>query len=155
MSAYVIEHLAQHPECLPVLAQWFKTEWPDWYGPSGPGNADEDLSAFSQRDRLPLGVVAFRDGVVCGVAALKGESLPSHAHLKPWAAAGYVVPPLRGQGIGAMLLSALEVEARALGYTRIYCGTSSAAALLMRSQWRFIEAVDRQGKVVGIYEKPL
>lgn len=150
-----VERLAAHPESLPVLAEWFRSEWPSWYGPGGPGNAEQDLLAYSNEGSLPVGVVAFRNGALCGVAALKAHSIPSHAHLAPWAAAGFVMPSLRGQGIGAILLSALEIEAMALGYSRIYCGTGTAASLLQRSKWRFMETVQHEGQGIGIYEKAL
>lgn len=155
MAIITVERLALHPEALPPLAKWFANEWPDWYGPRGKGDVEADLRAFANHGSLPVGVVAFRNGLLCGAGALKAHSIPSHAHLAPWAAAGFVVPALRGQGIGAALLSALEDEARALGYSRIYCGTGSAAALLRRSRWCFLESVELEGKVVDIFEKAL
>jgi GNAT superfamily N-acetyltransferase len=150
-----VSRLASHPEALPVIAEWFRGEWPDWYGPGGAGVAEEDLLAYSNECSLPVGVVVFCDGALCGVAALKAKSIPSHSHLTPWAAAGFVLPALRGQGIGAALLSAVEVEARALGYKCIYCGTSTAVSLLRRAKWRLVETVQHEGKGVSIYEKAL
>ena len=151
----VVERLCGRTDALPVLAAWFKSEWPDWYGPGGPGNAEQDLLAYAHHGSLPVGVVAFHRGALCGVAALKAQSIPSHAHLAPWAAAGFVEPSLRGRGIGAALLAALEVEARLLGYAALYCGTSVAGNLLARAKWRFIESVELAGKQVGVYEKAL
>ncbi|MEZ5628452.1 MAG: GNAT family N-acetyltransferase [Rhodocyclaceae bacterium] len=147
--------LAEHSHLVPQLAAWYKTEWPHWYGPGGQGNAEDDLLSYANKGSLPVGVVALRCGIPCGVAALKAESLPSHAHLSPWAAGGYVAPSLRGQGIGAALLNALEREARLLGFTKIFCGTSTAASLLLRSGWSFLEAADREGAEVAIYAKAL
>jgi len=155
VAILTVERLSLHPETLSTLAEWFISEWPDWYGPKGKGDAEADLRAFANHGSLPVGVVAFRNGLLCGAAALKAHSIPSHAHLAPWAAAGFVVPALRGQGIGAALLLALEDEARALGYSRIYCGTGGAASLLRRSGWSFIESVELEGKTVGVYEKAL
>ena len=150
-----IARLAAHPEALPLLAAWFKAEWPAWYGLGGPGNAEHDLADFANGTSLPLGVVAFRGDVLCGVAALKASSIPSHAHLSPWAAAGRVEPSLRQQGIGAVLLAALEVEAAALGHPFIYCGTRTAASLLERSGWSLLETVLHDGQALGIYRKAL
>lgn len=150
-----ISRLAAHPNLVPELANWFKAEWPNWYGPGGSGTAEDDLLTYANEGSLPVGVVAFSDGEPCGVAALKAESIPSHSHLVPWAAAGYVKPALRGQGIGAALLSALEREAKILGFPRIYCGTSTAASLLGRAGWSLIETADRKGKEIAIYGKAL
>ncbi len=150
-----IARLSRHLEVLPVLAGWFKDEWPLWYGPQGPGNAEHDLLSYANEGSLPIGIVAFRDGAPCAVAALKADSFASHAHLTPWAAAGFVVPELRGQGIGAALLRALELEARTLGHERIHCGTATAARLLRREGWACMETVLIGADAVGVYEKKL
>ena len=150
-----IEPLALNRQLLPLLQSWFEAEWPAWYGPGGQGDAGSDLAGFANRGSLPTAVVAFRAGQLCAVAALKAESIPSHRHLSPWAAAGYVQPSLRGQGIGAQLLAALEHEAARLGFGRIYCGTSSAQSLLQRCGWQLLEQSTHDGKELGIFCKAL
>lgn len=149
-----VEPLAVHPEALPTLVSWYEAEWPSWHR-SGHGDAKRDLLAFSNQGCLPVGVVALRNGIVCGAAALKAESIESHKHLSPWAAAGFVDPALRGQGIGLQLLHALEVQAQALNFRRIYCGTSSAGTLLQRANWQHMERITHEGKALSIYEKAL
>lgn len=147
--------LADHPEVLPTLQAWFEAEWPGHYGVDGPGDAAADLSAFARRGELPVGVVAFCEGTLCGVAALKAVSISSHAQLTPWAAAGLVRPDLRGQGIGLQLLSALEDEARALGYASIHCASGTAARLFERAGWRRIDRIEHDGAPLAIYRKAL
>ena len=44
-----IEPLADHPEVLPVLKEWFETAWESYYGPVGPGDAQRDLLAYTNR----------------------------------------------------------------------------------------------------------
>jgi len=63
--------------------------WPVW-----PGDGQRDLLAYANRGVLPLGVVALDEHELCGVAALRAESIATHAHLAPWAAAGLVRPCL-------------------------------------------------------------
>jgi GNAT superfamily N-acetyltransferase len=134
-----ISHLADHPDAVPVLKQWFEIAWADYYS----------------REKLPVGLVAFYAGQLCGIAALKPDSISTHTHLSPWAAAGFVVPGFRRRGIGAKLVSALEDVARALGYSTIYCGTSTAIDLLKRQEWQFMERVRYHGEDVSIYQKAL
>ena len=150
-----VEHLAIHPKALPQLKDWFEAEWPSYYGAEGPGDAQRDLQSFANRDSLPVGVVAFQDGVLCGIAALKADSIASHRHLSPWAAAGLVKPSERGKGIGAQLIGALEQEARNLGFRDIYCGTSTANSLLERCDWQLIEHIIHEGQRLGVYRKAL
>lgn len=150
-----IKPLALCLEQLPLLREWLEAEWPSYYGIDGPGDAWSDLQAFSKQGSLPVGVVAFLEDKVCGIAALKAESIASHRHLSPWAAAGLVHPASRGQGIGGWLLGALEQQAKALGFSRIYCGTSTAESLLQRGGWQLMESIIHEGKELGIYSKAL
>lgn len=150
-----IEQLAAHPEALSELRRWFETEWASYYAASGPGDAEQDLRAFAHRGSLPVGIVALQDGLLCGVAALKADSIASHSHLSPWAAAGLVKPSMRGKGIGARLVGGLEEEARSLGFARIYCGTSTAGSLLERCGWELAERIIHEGEDLGLYSKAL
>ena len=150
-----IEPLALHPQAIPLLQEWFEAEWPSYYGAGGRGSALHDLQSYANQGRLPVGVVALRGGSVCGVAALKAESIASRAHLSPWAAAGLVHPSMRGQGIGRLLLGALEEQARQLGFVRVYCGTSTAQSLLQRCGWQLIESIIHEGENLGVYSKAL
>ena len=150
-----IEYLSDHPEVLPILKEWFETEWASYYGPGGRGDAEEDLVAYANRAKLPVGVVAFLENEVAGIAALKSESIKTHSHLSPWAAATMVHRDRRGRGIGTELIRAVEEEAKRRGYSRIYCGTSTATRVLERRGWRLIERVAYDGENVSIYAKAL
>lgn len=150
-----IRPLAEHLDLLPTLATWFEAEWPAYYGPDGRGSAKNDLLAYASRDGLPFGLVAFRSGVACGFGALKREAFPTHPHLSPWAGAAYVVPSLRGRGVGAALLSALEAQARLLGHSHVYCATGTSESLLQRNGWRLLSHVLHDGQQLGVYEKGL
>ncbi|MFL1406877.1 GNAT family N-acetyltransferase [Marinobacter sp. M1N3S26] len=151
----IIGYLADHPEALPVLERLFQTEWSEYYGAGGPGNARRDLVAYSNRNQLPVGLVAFVGLEPCGVIALKSESITTHGHLSPWVGGGMVAPQYRRNGIGARMASALEQVARNLGFKTIYTGTSTANSLLAREGWRFMELVQYNGEAVSIYEKTL
>jgi GNAT superfamily N-acetyltransferase len=150
-----IEPLASHPAAIPILCQWFETQWPTYHGAGGKGSALQDLQAYAHLDSLPVGVVALQAERVCGVAALKAQSIESHSHLRPWAAAGLVHPGMRGRGIASLLLGALEAQARELGFDHVYCGTSSAHGLLQRRGWMLLDSVVHDGERLGVYVKAL
>ena len=151
-GALTVEPLARHRRLLPLIEGWFLGEWPAWYGPTGPGNAAQDLEAFAASEAvLPVGFVAFSHGIPIGVGALKAESIPTHTHLAPWAAAGFVVPAYRGQGMGAAILAALVTHARSLGFDRVYCGTSTAGSLLQRCGWSSLEVIQHAGKPLTLF----
>lgn len=150
-----IGYLADHPEALPTLERLFQSEWAAYYGAGGPGNAHQDLVAYSNRGQLPVGVVAFLGSEACGVAALKADSISTHRHLTPWIGGGMVAPQFRRHGIGARLVLSLEEVARNLGFTTVYSGTSTANSLLIREGWQLMEIVQYDGEAVSIYQKAL
>ena len=152
-SAVIVEPLAHHRELIPLVAEWFVSEWPNWYGPGGPGNLAQDMDAFAaSASVLPVGMVIFENHVPVGAGALKAHSIPSHAHLSPWAAAGYVLPSCRGRGLGALLLQALVARAQALGFEHVHCGTSTAERLLTREGWQPIEVIEHASKRLTIFQ---
>lgn len=130
-------HLTDRPDCIPTLAKWFEKEWAPWYGPDGQGNAEADLLTCCNRDALPLALVAVNNnGSVMGTAALKLESLGSELGYAPWLAAVLVCRHFRRQGVGDTLIGAIEIEARRLGFEKIYVTTDTADTLVSRRKWR-------------------
>ncbi len=148
-----IECLADHRDLVRVLAVWFQSEWPAYYGAGA--LAEADLRAYSNGSALPVGLVAFRGNEVCGVAALKAQSIASRRNLGPWAGAGFVLPAHRHQGIGGNLLRGLERVAKELGFPRVYCATRTSASLLERNEWHLLERVAHEGELLAVYEKAL
>ncbi len=143
-----IELLADHPERLDELEEWFLREWEPWYGLDGPGDARADLEECCQRDDLPLAVVAFCDGSLCGTAALRPTSISTRPDLTPWVAALLVSPAFRNRGVGAALVRAVEEWARHLGFDELYVGTAAPesadrrggdAEFYLRRGWELVE----------------
>ena len=147
-----VEPLSRVPALKPTVAGWLAAEWPGWYGAEGPGDLSGDLEAFSRSEAaLPVGLIVFLDTEPVGFGTLKQESIPTHTHLSPWAATGFVLPQHRGRGVGAFLLRSIVSQARSMGYSQVYCGTSTAESLLQRAGWQFVEQVCHAGKPLGIY----
>ena len=117
--------LADHPETIDDLERWFIREWEPYYGADGPGDARKDLSECSQRNEIPLAVIAFCDGVLCGTAALRPTSVTTHPDFTPWIAALLVSSEHRGRGVGARLVQEIEALAAGLGFKELYVGASA------------------------------
>ncbi len=157
LPGFSVVPLRDHPQAVAALVGGFEAEWPDWYGPGRQGSAAADLSAFANPDgALPVGIVALDpSGRPVGTAALKAGWRPEFAHLGPWASAGWVRPGLRRQGLGALLLVALEGEARRLGYSRLYCATATANSLLERQGWTAHTQTVHEGSLIEIFQRAL
>ena len=150
-----IRHLADIPEALPELAQWFRAEWAPFYGPDGPGDAEADLHASMNRDALPICLVATDStGSPVGTISLKADSI-SHRHLAPWGAAFVVVSDHRNQGVGTALLAALENKARELGFRKLHISTDGARAIVERRGWHAIGTAESLRGPITVYETDL
>jgi GNAT superfamily N-acetyltransferase len=101
---------------------------------------------------LPLGILAFSRGTPCAFGALKQDRVPGFEHAGPWLGAGYVIPSLRGQGIGLALIAALEAEAARLDCRNIYCATSTAQSLMARAGWSSVGACVLAGRQVAVFK---
>jgi GNAT superfamily N-acetyltransferase len=154
-----VELLADNPEALPILKEWFEREWAPYYGPEGPGDAHKDLHDSCNRDELPIALVAISDGEVCGTAALKVESVSTHKHLTPWLAALLVLPEFRRIGFAERLIAAVEDKAKQLGFRYVYVGTGEGSgtpeSALRKRGWKFIEKSPNTLSEISIFQKAL
>lgn len=145
-----IEFLADRPECVPVLADWFRAEWSPYYGPEGPGDAERDLRECCSRSTLPVAFVALLDDRPCGTAALKSESVSTYAQRSPWLAALLVPAAFTGRGIEQALIDAVESFASRCGFRELHVGTAPLEApdgpggdprMFLRRGWDLVETV--------------
>ena len=128
--------LADRPDLIPTLTDWFVAEWEPYYGADGPGDAASDLRGCLNRDTLPVALVALgTDDTLLGTAALKEESVGSELGVGPWLAAFLVAPEHRGRGVGTALVAVIEGEAARLGFAEVYTSTDAAEGILQRRGW--------------------
>lgn len=149
MSVITTGLLIDHDAVLSELVDLFESEWADWYNPRG-ASARADLSERLERNRLPLGIVAFVDGALAGTCALTITS-GGLTERSPWLGGLLVEPKLRRQGVGLALLERARVEARRLGFSRLHALTAEARDLFVHAGWRLVENVEVGGKAHGIY----
>ena len=112
-----IELLNDHSESIPMLADWYVSEWEPYYGVHGPGDAQSDLESRSNRDEIPIGFVAIEGDEICGIAAL---DLDEATDLTPSVVGLLVEPSRRGRGVATALLESAEFHAKRLGCSRLY-----------------------------------
>lgn len=159
MNTFRLELLADHPEVLRSLKEWFEGKWNPYYGPNGPGDATADLQESCNRDELPITVVAFLDDEVVGTAALKMESVSTHKHLTPWLGALLVKPEYRRRGIAELLIKEIENKAKDFGFHIIYVGTGKGSgtpqSALLKRGWEFVEKSSYYISEVQIFKKQI
>ena len=148
-----IELLADHSDSIPMLAERYLSEWEPYYGADGPGDARVDLESRSNRDELPIGIVATEGGEVHGTAAL---DLDVATGLTPSVVGLLVVPSQRGRGVASALLKSAESLAKRLGYSRLYISTTILGDLLVQTGWYSLGEVEFVNEEQGsIYARDL
>ena len=145
-----IEHLADHPEALPILAEWQHAEW----GHIRPGDTVEKraerLRAYSNRDRIPLTVVAMENHEVLGSASLIEHDLDTRPELSPWLASVYVGVPFRHRGIASELVQRIVEEAAKLEVSLLYLYTAHSERLYASLGWRLMERTSYRDQSIVI-----
>lgn len=134
-----IEYLADHPEVIPTLAAWQHAEW----GHTRPGDTAEKragrLQNFSNRDRIPLTVIALENDQLLGGASLIEHDMETRMELTPWLAGVFVGQPYRRRGIGAELVRRIMAEAGKLKVPLLYLYTVHSERFYAALGWTFLE----------------
>lgn len=147
-----VEPLADHEAALLPLARLFESEWPPYYGPDGPGDAERDLREGCRPAGLPLTLVALSGEDLCGTVSLRPEFAGQPG---PWVAALFVLPEHRDRGVAVRLIAAAEQEAKNQGIAAIYFGADDNSGMYGRPGW---ERTGKMEYLVGegaVYKKTL
>lgn len=104
------------------------------------------LETFTRDQEKQVALVAKVDGVLAGTCLLVPSEIASRHDVSPWLAGLYVVPERRRSGVGAALVHAIEREARARGFERLYLYATDAADYYARLGWHAQENLAWQGR---------
>ncbi len=113
--------LAEHPHCVPEIAQWYFDEWESL---SPNGCFDRVLQSVTgeskNSEHFPLAFVAFKNGVLAGVVELKLREQKKHPEYEHWLGGMYVKADFRGQGVARALITRAITHAQHLKITELY-----------------------------------
>ena len=152
-----IEHLANRPLDIPVLATWVQQEW----GHLTPNVTYEmrvsEFARMATIHTIPEAFVAVENITPVGMASLVEHDMLARMELSPWLAAVYVVPESRNRGVGSKLVRTAMQEARVLALDRLYLFTPDQIHFYRRLGWQALEQVSYRGERVTImvYEAQL
>lgn len=150
-----IAYLADHPECIPELAQLHHAEWSYLH----PDETIEDKTRYLMnncgRGGVPSFIIAIDDAELVGSASLIEQDMDNREELTPWLADVFVKPEYRGRGVATSLIRRIEDEARSAGIVRLFLYTPDAAELYRRLGWIVIETCEYKGAAVVIMAREI
>src|SRR5207249_10100154 len=102
-----ISPLADFPDAIETLAQWFYDEWHAFDG-RRMENIATQLSENLNRDFMPITFVAHRNRLPLGSVSLDHSDFPAFHCLSPWLSSLYVHPSFLCHGSGSSLFCLLQ-----------------------------------------------
>jgi GNAT superfamily N-acetyltransferase len=145
-----VEYLAEHRDLVPLIARWH------WRHHGGAGRLDFWIQAHDEEAQgrdVPTAWVAFLSGQPVGCVSLIRCNMDTYPDLTPWLAALFVIPEMRGGGVGTALTRHCEQSAAALGYATLYLYTETAAAFYGRLGWQVRSVEEYEGEQVVVMKK--
>jgi GNAT superfamily N-acetyltransferase len=145
-----LHYLNDVPEHTETIAKWIFETFPhEFLGVTFP----EWKGQLEHPERVTF--VAVENGQALGTASLDPEDLPPRSDLTPWLASVYVLPEFRARGLGAMLVEAIEKEAKATGFEQIYLHTLDRAMFYTKRGWKVLDTVEYWQKINTVMVKVL
>lgn len=145
--------LAEHPEYIDTLADWYFDAWHDYEGYSL-AQITAHLKENCLHQRLPCTWIALKENRLAGTISLEINDLPPRdAQYSPWLASLYVASEFRGQGIGTALIQHLLHHVDQHQITPLYLWTPGTTALYESLGWRIFEQLQHAGKAITVMKR--
>ncbi len=150
MKEITYDFLGQHPEHIPLIAQWHQGEWQHISPHLTTELRIQQYSAYPDRASIPCCIVASQNGHVLGSASLVASDMETRSELGPWLASVYVHPNFRRRGIATHLIEQCLDAARECRVDRLYLFTPDQAAFYQQRGWKLLEHCVFHGEQVDI-----
>lgn len=141
-------------ELIIQIADWYFEEW------ESPIERTFDRLTQQPNDQLLTQLVLFEDGELAATGALCHDPnilkvYPDLQQYGPWIAMLITKKSKRGRGLGALVLEALEKEAKTLDFSTIYLYTFTAESLYKRAGWSTFMTVEYKQHSTVVMKKDL
>jgi GNAT superfamily N-acetyltransferase len=153
MAEAVTTHLlADVPDAIPQLAEWYKAEWSSWFDGTPLSEIEADLRSVALKDQSPFAIVALdAKAQPLGVCSVRNEVFEPYPHAGPWLRGLYVHGPYRGQGVAGLLIAAAVEHARLTGLAKLYAATHDAIGTFERAGWLGFDRVMHDQQALTIF----
>jgi len=150
MPKLIFDHITNHPQHIPLIAQWHQTQWQHISPHMTTESRIRQYSQYSNIAAIPSCILALANGAPVGSASLVESDMETHAHLKPWLASVFVDKQYRRQGIATQLIQRCIDNAGHVGVETLYLFTPDKANFYQKRGWKLIESCPYNGERVDI-----
>ncbi|WP_444924535.1 GNAT family N-acetyltransferase [Microbulbifer sp. DLAB2-AF] len=151
-----LQLLAENKQALPIVAEWYFTEWGYLRESNSLAKTRESLSDYLNTDKIPLLVIAVDSGAILGAAQLKYCEMTIYPEKEHWLGGVYVSKSHRGKKIAEAIIDRIISLAEQLGVSKLYLQTEHLdGGLYSCLGWNPIEKVTYCGLEVLVMEREL
>ena len=142
------------PDLVEVTVRW---RWEEWMRGKEPFEdvLERAQRATAMRLKIPQTFVLLVDNEPMGTASITAHDLEERPDLTPWLAGVFVVPDARGRGYAALLIAAVEEEARKTAISALWLYTNTAERIYARAGWQTVETVLHDNKPFALMHRDL
>jgi len=113
------------------------------------------LELFASDHSHGVALVAIANGEPVGTCLLVESEIEPNHDVSPWLAGLFVVPEFRRKGAGAVLVRAIEDQARQRGFSRLYLYTTDAAGFYAMLGWSVLDRTNWRGSDTALMVRDL
>ncbi|MDR2396524.1 MAG: GNAT family N-acetyltransferase [Puniceicoccales bacterium] len=136
-----IDYLANHPNLISTVAAWYVKMW--WKFRANPSirHAKTRLLNHLNIDKPNICFLYFRNHKLVGTASLTEKDIPNNEIFSPCLSNLFVMEQCRRQKIGENLIGYAKLQAKNLGFKKIYLYTTDATVhrWYQKLNWKIIK----------------
>jgi predicted N-acetyltransferase YhbS len=121
-----IDYLATHPNLISTVAAWYVKMWGKFRENPSIRHAKTRLLNHLNVDKLNLCFLYFHNHQLVGTASLTEKDIPNNETFSPCLSKLFVMEQYRRQKIGENLIEYANLQAKNLGFKKIYLYTMDA-----------------------------
>jgi GNAT superfamily N-acetyltransferase len=155
LSALKLSYLADHPQFVPIVAEWVHNEWGQQETDATIGTSISNLQSQLNTGIPPVALVMLRKGIPIACSSIKIRELAAFSQYTYWLGSVYVLPEFRNQGIGALVVENSSRIASELGIRELFLYTHSHENFYSHLGFSVVEQPYYQDREIVIMRRSL
>ncbi|WP_434362610.1 GNAT family N-acetyltransferase [Parasalinivibrio latis] len=145
-----IINLTEQPDVIPVIAKWHFDEWGHLYPGETLADFVQGLHQCLDDSLVPVTWLLVDEQNVVGTASLVEQDMETNIELGPWLANVYLIPAIRGQGIGSWLIREVMSLAKQRGISELVLFTEGQSWFYETLGWQVLKTETYHGETVSV-----